>query len=146
MPDRTGHTEFKVVEVYIPPSEGEEFADPKTSASVQQSKRSFPNTEFAEQELNFGQIENLRNALSLCALPDELDWIPIRPFVSHSVRKKRFRILARVPFAPCSLDAVWPLLHGYRLHLVQRMVPPTRKYPVLQIALVGRSADRVENA
>jgi hypothetical protein len=56
MPDRTGHTEFKVVEIHIPPSEGEEFADAKPSASVQQSERSFPNTELAEQELNFGKL------------------------------------------------------------------------------------------
>jgi hypothetical protein len=55
------------------------------SPSIQQRERSFPNIELAEQELNFAKFEDIRNAPAFRALPNKLDRVSIRPFVSHRV-------------------------------------------------------------
>jgi len=93
MPDRTCHTEFKIVEVDIPPPQGQDLADAKPGPSIQQSQSSFPNLQFAEQALNFGKFEDIRNALALRAvisLNQLLDrWLTI--VVKARVRVRTFR-------------------------------------------------------
>jgi hypothetical protein len=77
MPDGSGHTEFKVVKVHIPPAKCQKFAHAKSRASIQQRQRSFPHAKLTEQELNLGKVQNVRNALPLRALTNELDWVSI---------------------------------------------------------------------
>lgn len=140
MPDRTGHIEFKVAEVHIPPTQGQEFAYAKAGASVEQRERSFSNAEFAEQELNFNHFENIRNALPFRALPNELDRISICPFVSHCVCEECAHEVPNLGSCALSpLDPVQPLFDCYGLHLFERVISPARKNPVLQVAFIGRS-------
>src|SRR5258708_3702205 len=132
MPDGTGHIEFKVVEIHIPPAQGQEFADAKPSSGVQQDEGPFPNTKLAEQELNFDKFENVRNALAFRALSNELDRILVRPFVSHRVSKECAHEVPNLSScALCPLDPVQPLFDCYGLHLVERVISPARKNPVL---------------
>ena len=48
MPDGTGHLNFKIVEIQIPPTECEEFAHAKPGACIEQSQGPFPDGQFAE--------------------------------------------------------------------------------------------------
>jgi len=140
MPDRTSHTEFESAKVHIAPAKCQKFAHAKSCAGVEQNQGSFPDSQLAQQQLKLEQLKNIWNTLTLCTLTNELDRIFVRPFVSHCVCEQ---CAHEVPnLGPCAfrpLDPVQPIFDCNGLHLVERVISPTRKNPVLQIGFVSRS-------
>src|SRR5947208_11451095 len=89
MPDGSGHVQFQILEIHVPPAKCQKFAHSESGACIQQCQGPLSDAELAEQELDFAEFENVGNALPLCTLTNELDRISICPFVSHRVCKER---------------------------------------------------------
>ena len=85
MPDGPRHIELKFVEIHILPSKHQEFADAETCGRVEQGEGPLTDRQLAQEKLNLLKFQNVRDALSLRALPHELDRILIRPLVAHRV-------------------------------------------------------------
>jgi hypothetical protein len=52
MPDGTGHTQFKNLEVHVVPAQCQQFADAKPGCCIEQNQRSLPHFELAEEKLD----------------------------------------------------------------------------------------------
>ena len=73
MPDGSNRSNLQVLEVNVLPPERQQLADAQACRSIQQDQGAFPQSQSAEQKLQFFGFQNIGNALPLRARTSGFD-------------------------------------------------------------------------